>query len=133
MVVSMVKMVEEVAWGEGYGNLLLKVLLTMMFVIMVWELFKAKVCRKRPERTEVVPDVKPPAIPPDQEDEENAEECAGENLSDNPMTIWISPSGDKFHWNRECRGLAAVSSGSKKKRSECLHCHKMRLAKEKAD
>jgi hypothetical protein len=50
------------------------------------------------------------------------------------MKIWLSPAGDKFHWNRDCRGLAGVIHESRKVRTECLYCFRCRMAdKEKAE
>jgi hypothetical protein len=50
------------------------------------------------------------------------------------MKIWVSPAGDKFHWNRDCRGLAGVAHESRKGRTECLYCFRSRMAnKEKAE
>jgi hypothetical protein len=126
---TVVTMVRHFTWDVAHESLWFKGLLMITVVILVWELLKSKVCRRRIQYPDITPNVKPPTMVPDQAKEENAEEGAEENKDDTPLTIWVSPSGDKFHWNRECRGLAAVPCGSKKKRSECLHCRKLRLAK----
>ena len=58
----------------------------------------------------------------------------GDGGEEKLMKIWFSAGGDKFHWNRDCRGLGGVAHESRKGRTECLHCFNWRIAnKEKAE